>query len=543
MLFRSDAEPFREHSRDWQQHPLLDEVVQQAPEHGARQPRQALLVEAGRMLLELRHAIDGTSLPDRIQDAYIPKRPSGTALHMACGGAKLQIDLRPESIKVQWDTRQTALQFVSAAAELVTGTVHSWFIVSRRIERAVLAAQYQASPRYRRLLTDIIHLADLERITSEPPVLYRKTLLDPSPLRRESSWKVLVHIRHALRNLPEQARQKLSQNLTVDPTSSAEHDFSKIVHTLIFWSGQDYTPNMIRTLPIFDRLFASKASQSTGRTATKTGGLWVPSLSRTAEASLFWAGFKVEYHEDWRSPNELLIGSSDFYAGLAPASGSYQGSGHLGDPTNTNPPSSEVVARATVGHVRAGLDPNFVQLVRHVGRVRRVFQQALEPLIPRPRMDQPLPEGSLETARTSRNDDASTVSIKVPITFTAVLIGLDIGTRADGVKASIAIAGGHAMVSTVYCHTSGESTLALDGSGALGCDTFKLLISEEGMTYAGEPRRNEPKTTLVSFGMEQIHNSIMLKRIDDTIPDLAVVVLVGSSRVTVPRHLLRVFQL
>jgi hypothetical protein len=478
--------------------------------------RKDLGLSVGRSRLMVRHLspADGTTSTR----AHIPGLPktsvSGSVLELCINGMSCAAELPDQFQRFAIKSTGVSLDTVSSAAELVTGIVHSWFIVSRKIEQAVLQAHYRPVSSYRRLVTDILQLAHREGIVSDPLFLNRPTAAAVH-LRSNVDWKVLAHVRHILRMLSPTSLQKLqTANFAgIDAIS----DFREIVSRLQEWHNWELDEIVIRRIGLVKLLFLPEELPPQDPTESKAfdGDGQIPEglhALTDVEATVETGQFAVSYYEEGSCTNKLVLMPCRLYA------------------VHNAQRSTTSALRVDIGPLLVDLDPGLLRLIVHVSRVRKIFGRKLAPFLPKPTTAQ-------------RGGSVAPVTMcptrKIPVEVTILSRSIDIVTRASGVRASIALLGLHGHVATSLC--SREKTPSTSESLVfLGCDNIKMLAVLE----AKSDRLNEAAGTLISVQLEEISTQTVYDVGSSSSPQqLHTLLAIGSSRIRIPRSILRMSQL
>ena len=489
-----------------------------------RAVQQTASVTSGRLHLQIRHAASLLGrMPARFTVSGIPNAARSVMLDASIQGCSGNLKISNETLSVAFGLSESSLDFVSSAAELVTGTVHSWFVVARVIERAVLSAQYRVLPMYRRLITEILQSAHDEGILTDPLFLNRPTIV-PLRTRSDLSWKVLAHIRHCLRQTSPQAHARLRQGLLSNVATMSDDDFSIIVPLLQEWHSWELDATSVRHLNLFGYLFPRQASKQAVESFMPEAPF---SWDTPAQISLCFGTFVTAFYEEEESANRMQLYPCEIF-------GSYTGRG-LQRPSS----QTSVVLRISLGALIIELDPAFVRLVRHVGRVRKTFEAKLSPLIPRPQVADytEIPYEAPLSSQYLRYTPPSSL----PISISVLMQSMDLTTQAQGVRASSTLQRIHGSTTITALIKATETTIPLDGEAFVGCESIRLLAATEHRDR-GE-LKGSGGSTLASIQLQDLLFSAALKDISPRIPELQVSCVIASSRIRVPRSILRMSQL
>lgn len=352
---------------------------------------------AAQLGMRVKHVGDKTSYNMQRHVAIgLPDSPLGTALEAEVRSLAVSFQQNRLGFDVDIGVADVSLNFVDTAAELVTGTIHSWFVVSREIEYAVVEAEYRPPGLYRRFLVEILQLAQNDNILTDPMFLFLPTVM-PIDIRRDFGWRLLGHIRGCMTLLSPASSERL-RNMMLDKRSqTSEHqDLVDLQAQLESWNGMDMTAAAVPVQPLFAGLFPktarecalqqSRLSMEVSFPSADTNALSVNELPDTREGEstkqrsanfhidMLRAGF---FGDDSVCRNKVELDSLKVYALLK---------GHAVSPKTSK---TALFVAANIGRLTVLLDPSFFTLVGHVGRVRRVFEVKLAPFIPRPQPLEP----------------------------------------------------------------------------------------------------------------------------------------------------------
>ena len=485
--------------------------------------QQTASFTSGRVRLQVQHTatVSGHAVP---QNAVIgvPTAAPGTVLNLSVQGGSGSLHLSSDTVGLAVEVSESSLDFVNSAAELVTGTVHSWFVVARVIEREVLQAQYRVLPTYRRLVTDILQLAHDEGIATDPLFLNRPTIM-PLSARADLSWKVSAHIRHCLRQLSSQAHATLRDGLITKIATKSEVDFRVIVPLLQEWHSWELDPVTIRNLTLFGYLFPRQASKQAVSSTTPVAPF---SWDTPAQINMQLGLFKAAFYDEERCANRMQIKPSEIF-------GFYTGRSVKQLSVKTS-----IALRISLGSLTVELDPSFVGLVRHVGRVRRTFETKLAPLILKPQVADftQIPRKASPTQVLQYAPPSS-----LPIIITVFMQSIDLMTQAQDVRASSSFQGIHGCVSAAAAITAAETTIALDGEAFMGVNSVRVVAATDHESRGF--LKPVTGSTLVSVQLQDISlHACMQARSTDSI-ELRITCSIASSRIRIPRSILRMSQL
>ena len=504
--------------------------------------RQTGTLRTGKVRLQVRHATDMVSdRRSRLVDFGVPGSVDGTVLDLSVDGMGSQVRLQSDETRFGLDIAESNMSFVSSAAELITGTVHSWFIVSRAIETAVLRAHYQPLWRYRHLFATILQKGQQEQIFADPPFLNRPTIVLLRQ-RADMGWRVLAHVRHSYRHLSHTAKNSIREAFS-DPTEVSEAaDYAVLMPLLQEWYGWDLEKEQIAQLGLFRHLFPTycKPVPRPSRHARESiDGLPGGEQPRraTAEPVISWeTAIKaristltamVQFFEERGCKNRLVLTPCEVisaYGGKLPGE------------------TQDLKTRIILGNLAIELDPALLRLVRHVARVRKVFEVKLAPLLPRPRAHAAPIQPEAPKVQPVRQVTVAGPR-NLPVFASLVFESIDVSTQAQGVRASLTLNKINACIDpTLHLHQEYGTVLSLDGSAFLGCDSIRILAATESKAKL-DSQRTSPGNTLASMQLHDVHTHALLRDLSDGGLKILLTSIIGSSRIRIPRSILRMSQL
>lgn len=467
----------------------------------------------GKLRLGVKHVSPNTSEPPHAAPtvAGLPSASSGTVLEAFVNGLDAYAELPDQYQRFSVKLLDSGVNAVSSAAELVTGTVHSWFIVSRAIEKAVFHAHYRPASSYRRLVTDILQFAHREEIVTDPLFLNRPTAAAVH-LRSNTDWKIMAHVRHVLRRLSEASRRQLQGSFRANV--SALEDFKNLVARLQEWHNWELDELVIQRLPLIQSLFkpvefASALSRPDPHDEAEPA--IASSQATDLQLVIATSDFIVTYFEDGQCTNRLLLRPTELFAAQ-----------------NTSEDAAAMV-RLTIGPILLVLDPGILRLIVHISRVRRVFGKKLEPLIPRPFAEKV-------------SSSSSFADCSVPLRASVQVEAVEVSTRASGVRATMILQGlcGFAALSI---RKSGDRIGATTSQVSITSQMVKMLTITEGALSTKEGVK-ESAGTLISIQLEGFSSHATFDLLESA-PNryLHLLGMVPSVRVRIPRSVLRMSQL
>ena len=205
--------------------------------------------------------------------------------------------------------------------------------------------------------------------------------------------------------------------------------------------------------------------------------------------------------------------------------------------------TQDLKTRIILGNLAIELDPALLRLVRHVARVRKVFEVKLAPLLPRPRA-QPAPSQRHDTPKVQPAHQVTAVAPRnLPVFASLVFESIDVSTQAQGVRASLTLNKINACIDpTLHLHQEYGTVLSLDGSAFLGCVSIRILAATEAKAKL-DSQRSVPGSTLASMQLQDVHTHALLRDLSDGGLKILLTSIIGSSRIRIPRSILRMSQL
>lgn len=410
-----------------------------------------------RSRLQVRHAQDPLR-PSHKLVVGLPNTRDGVVLDLVNTGTSLKCQAESEDIAGELSLGDSQLRFVTAAAEPITGTVHSWFIVSRAIETTVIEAQYQPAWLPRHLISAIVERTRVEQIASDPPFLSSPTPVE-MPGRQQLAWKTLAHLRHRYRRLSSARQDDVRNSLDRPVEESESEQFHGVAYHLQEWHGFELSKPQIMEDPVFRILFPQEAAKSASRLRDRqpvpTSDFQISWATR-AVLNLDFGQFEIDFVEGGSVNNSLKLCPSSFSTvyGRSPKSDDMQ-----------------VHARLTMGDLQATLSPTFLRLVQHVARVRRVFEAKLAPLLPRPPHAK-MANAELTMEPTMRSHYPRPTHL--PIFLTVILQSAQIRAYAHSIWMRASLVRAQSSLTSTLHFQRHSSVLALDGSSFFACDKASL---------------------------------------------------------------------
>lgn len=330
-------------------------------------PMPILLLEryfsgsAGQTRLEVFHPPPATH-PTRVSHVLPSTRDRErlrpTALDLVIGRCEAHIDIDPSRALVTLTGADSRLDFVDEAAELITGTVWSWRVVhdvagplrNRSVERKLFERQ---------LVWSIATSSAAAGVTSFPTFLNRASyLVSRANLRADDGWKTLHHLRHCLRVAHDAVESKMRETGAPPSTKSMLADLTTVVTRWESWGidAEDLAHTRFLTT-LFGIESATPPTVATDAPSA-TLGIGKP-------WSLEWrtGRLSAEFSDDRHSDNRLAI---------QPMHALVSSTGQLASDSAVH-----IQGRLTVSSVEAEVDRDLIVLIRHILRVRHVFERKL----------------------------------------------------------------------------------------------------------------------------------------------------------------------
>ena len=465
----------------------------------------------------------------------LPDAHDGVALDLQSDGAYLMARADNDNVQLQTRLGDWYLRFVSAAAELITGTVYSWFIVSRDIEKAVIQAHYQPLWRYRHLTTRILELARQESVFTEPPFLSRPTV---APIRHRSdlAWRAFAHIRHCYRRLSPAGKAEVKEVLAKPEIGSETEQFNQLVRHLQEWHHWELDKQTISKSRVCRWLFPTETAKLTDPTLAQAARLSTQQLDFSWDTlvtvSAISGTSSIQYfYEDGICNNTLA---------LLPSSLSFA----YGPGMRTD--DIQAKARMTIGDLQIQLHPTFLGLVRHVARVRRTFEAKLAPLLPRPAK---VGQMQATMAPDSKAPSRYPKPASLPIYASVLFRNITVRTYAHGIWAVARMEGLQLSVNCALVFEGAFLVPLWNGSAFGGCDAVAIRAASQDLFQAKQATKAldehtmaEDTATLFTMNLDRIFVHLLLKEQPRDTIRAVIAGQISDSKVCFPQSLLKLSQ-
>lgn len=502
-------------------HPLL------SPFHRDRLQFSVSLASQ-RSRLQVRHAQDPLRpLHSLVQG--LPNARDGVVLDLINDGASARFRADSEDVQASLSIHPSRLKFVSAAAELITATVHSWFIVSRAIEAAVIDAQYTPPWIYRHLICQIVQQAQRDGVTTDPVFLSRPTVASMTA-RSDVAWRSLGHFRHRYRRLSPASKSAIQAELA-QPTEQPESEqFRLLASHLQEWYSWDLDRPSILASTVFQQVFPRETAKLHRESPAGLAPLSTTQLQFSwdtlVKVQLAVDQLETDFFEDGIINNNLKLSPSLVLIAYGP--------GMRSDDVQAK-------SRITIGALQVTLNPTFLRLVRHVARVRQVFEAKLAPLRARPPKRKPAidPELQLPAPLPRYPRPAN-----LPIFVTLLCQGAHFRAYAHGIWLQTTVSKLQGTIDPTLHLEPPTPILSLQGSALLACDRFNIRANTESDqhrqdTFAHTQASAANETgTLFTMAFEQAYSHASLHSPEHGPVHVALYGAITSSEVRFPRSLL-----
>ena len=311
----------------------------------------------------------------------------GTVLHLAVDGASGHFhSSSTQTLSTSFHLGDISLRFNDSAAELVIGSTFAWMRVISGLMTTVSRAQKRRADNRLQIIYTALSFVSANDIKTEPLFRQRGSFLvtwTSRSLRFDMQWQVrriafpqiclmlsshqvLAYLRHCLRQMDNGTALELASSLQEE---LSDEDLSQMRNTSRHLLDLRQDPNLDMPMPAVDLWLGFKSTSKMSKPST-----W-ESLK-----VLFHAGiFTVTILDPTDGGNRLRAGPFDLVARSQKI--------HL----QHHSQRKELVwaARLAVGPILISVNPELLTLVRHILRVRQVFEDKIQSLYLRRHIPQP----------------------------------------------------------------------------------------------------------------------------------------------------------
>lgn len=275
------------------------------------------------------------------------------------------------------------LDWLNIASELIIGTVHESLRFFSALDRLNEEIAARRRARIRTVVWEILQLARTQKIETSPACLRPASyLVQSSPTRSSLGWKFLCRLRHCLR--VEEAATGVVEFKESESNSGRTDDemLEDVLPILSDW-WQDWPGSMntfsVDDIPLLDYVFAGRTvnkpvQQRVSDDRPPPPSLFQSLLTRPAVISFTTGRLKANHRATLASDSTdgaLIIGPYSFIART------WSEDEEMSYASPASPRTLRIVVQSVLGDGTARITPALLHVIRHILKVRKVFESKM----------------------------------------------------------------------------------------------------------------------------------------------------------------------
>lgn len=324
-------------------------------------------------MLQATSSIDGTRNPT----------PDPEVLRLTTQALVGTFSSTSDNTSLRLNIGDSNLDWLNIASELIIGTVHESLRFFSALDRLSEEIAGRRRARIRTVVWEILQLAKSKRIQTSPACLRPASyLVQSSPTRSSLGWKFLCRLRHCLQ-VEEAATGGVEFKASESNIGRTDDEMLRDVFPILSDWWQDWPGSInsfsVSDIPLLDYVFAGRSfdkavEQPLPENRPPPRTVFQTLLARPAVISFTTGRLKANHRGTLASDStdgSLVIGPYSFIART------WSENEETSYSSPTSPRTLRIVVQSVLGDGTAKMTPALLHVIRHILKVRKVFESKM----------------------------------------------------------------------------------------------------------------------------------------------------------------------
>ncbi|KAF8951432.1 hypothetical protein BGZ52_011844, partial [Haplosporangium bisporale] len=275
-----------------------------------------------------------------------------------------------------------AVMFINQSSEIVAGSICSWLTFLKDLKTILKRFQLRRSKQLQTLFSEIARFSAQKAINTDPVFLTRPSTtlrLGTMIYRNDDGWKLLAHIRHCMRLMPQTITNTLQEALKKPELETFSTDTMYDIVISVFSNWRSWEMDDLRQCRLFSDVFERKRVTNVEEMGAKKES-WLYEVLRYSSNSLQLSlgEFEAAIYDD-QMENKMRVAGLEFIfesrykADGLPQAGLFPGVPITNEANRLSTGFLDIAVKTGFKSAEIDVNPVIIAFTRHILRIERIF--------------------------------------------------------------------------------------------------------------------------------------------------------------------------
>ncbi|KAF9388519.1 hypothetical protein CPB97_000885 [Podila verticillata] len=275
-----------------------------------------------------------------------------------------------------------AVMFINQSSEIVAGSICSWLTFLKDLKTILKRFQLRRSKQLQTLFSEIARFSAQKAINTDPVFLTRPSTtlrLGTMIYRNDDGWKLLAHIRHCMRLMPQTITNTLQEALKKPELETFSTDTMYDIVISVFSNWRSWEMDDLRQCRLFSDVFERKQVTNVEEIGAKKES-WLYEVLRYSANSLQLSlgEFEAAIYDDQMENKMRVTGlefifESRYKADGLPQAGLFPGVPITNEANRLSTGFLDIAVKTGFKSAEIDVNPVIIAFTRHILRIERIF--------------------------------------------------------------------------------------------------------------------------------------------------------------------------
>ncbi|KAF9302036.1 hypothetical protein BGZ74_005928 [Mortierella antarctica] len=275
-----------------------------------------------------------------------------------------------------------AVMFINQSSEIVAGSICSWLTFLKDLKTILKRFQLRRSKQLQTLFSEIARFSSQKAINTDPVFLTRPSTtlrLGTMIYRNDDGWKLLAHIRHCMRLMPQTIINTLQESLKKPELEAFSTDTMYDIVVSVFSNWRSWEMDDLRCCRLFSDVFERKLVVNVEEVGAKKES-WLYEVLRYSANSLQLSlgEFEAAIYDDQMENKMRVTGlefifESRYKADVLAQAGLFPGVPITNEANRLSTGFLDIAVKTGFKSAEIDVNPVIIAFTRHILRIERIF--------------------------------------------------------------------------------------------------------------------------------------------------------------------------
>lgn len=275
-----------------------------------------------------------------------------------------------------------AVIFINQSSEIVAGSICSWLTFLKDLKTILKRFQLRRSKQLQTLFSEIARFSAQKAINTDPVFLTRPSTtlrLGTMIYRNDDGWKLLAHIRHCMRLMPQTITNALQEALKKPELETFSTDTMYDIVISVFSNWRSWEMDDLRQCRLFSDVFERKRVINVEEIGAKKESWLYEVLRYSANSLQLRLGeFEAAIYDD-QMENKMRVAGLEFIfesrykTDVLAQEGLFPGVTITNDANRLSTGFLDIAVKTGFKSAEIDVNPVIIAFTRHILRIERIF--------------------------------------------------------------------------------------------------------------------------------------------------------------------------